>query len=171
MWATNDFERRWIGIAEGRLGLPVDEAAIYERARAMRAEAVRDTARKLAAAAKRLFAAPKPAAAAIAISPLDHPRYRAELQHAEAVADAIVAVSRAVANLPNALKEWRVRRRTYAELMSLDDRTLADIGITRGEIGQIAAGRYVPALRGAAKLVGRPALVGATNSNRPKLAA
>ncbi len=170
MWATNDFERRWIGIAEGRLGLPVDEVAIYERARAMRAEAVRDTARKLAAAAKRLFAAPKPAAA-IDLSPLEHPRYRAEMQHAEAVAEAIVAISRAVANLPNALKEWRVRRRTFAELMSLDDRTLADIGITRGEIAQVAAGRYAPTLRGAARLVGRPALVGATNSNQPKLAA
>ena len=58
MWATNDIDRRWIGIAEGRLGLPVDEVEIYARARAMRAQVMRDTVRGLAAAAKRLLAAP-----------------------------------------------------------------------------------------------------------------
>ena len=170
MWATNDIDRRWMGIAEGRLGLPVDEVEIYARARAMRAQAMRDTARNLASAAKRLLAPPKPATT-VAASPLEHPRYRAEMQHAEAVADAIVAVSRAVANLPNALKTWRLRRQTHAELMSLDDRTLADIGITRGEIAQVAAGRYVPATRSGATTFGRPKLVGATNANQPKLAA
>ena len=170
MWATNDIDRRWMGIADGRLGLPVDEVEVYARARAMRAEVMRDTVRNLAAAAKRLLAAPKPVAN-VAASPLEHPRYRAEMQHAEAVADAIVTVSRAVANLPNALKAWRLRRQTYAELMALDDRTLADIGITRGEITQVAAGHYVPALRSGAAKFGRPVLVGATNANQPKLAA
>ncbi len=33
-------------------------------------------------------------------------------------------------------------RRTYAELAQLDDRTLADLGITRGDIPAIAAGLY-----------------------------
>ena len=40
-------------------------------------------------------------------------------------------------------KSWNERRQTFAELDSLDDRTLADIGINRAEIGQIAAGHYV----------------------------
>jgi uncharacterized protein YjiS (DUF1127 family) len=30
--------------------------------------------------------------------------------------------------------DWRQRQRAYAELASLDDRSLADIGITRSEI-------------------------------------
>ena len=33
-------------------------------------------------------------------------------------------------------------RRTYAELAQLDDRTLADVGITRGDIPAIASGIY-----------------------------
>ena len=32
------------------------------------------------------------------------------------------------------LAGWRRRQRAYAELFSLDDRSLADIGITRSEI-------------------------------------
>jgi uncharacterized protein YjiS (DUF1127 family) len=34
-------------------------------------------------------------------------------------------------------------RRTYAELAALDDRTLADLGISRSDIPAIAAGTYV----------------------------
>jgi uncharacterized protein YjiS (DUF1127 family) len=41
------------------------------------------------------------------------------------------------------LKAWNERRRTQVELEQLDDRTLADIGVSRSEIGQIAAGHYV----------------------------
>jgi uncharacterized protein YjiS (DUF1127 family) len=40
-------------------------------------------------------------------------------------------------------KAWNERRRTYTELEQLDDRILADIGVNRGEIGQIAQGHYV----------------------------
>jgi uncharacterized protein YjiS (DUF1127 family) len=41
------------------------------------------------------------------------------------------------------LKAWNERRRTHTELSQLDDRILADIGVNRAEIGQIAAGHYV----------------------------
>lgn len=37
-------------------------------------------------------------------------------------------------------KRWRAYRRTYNELVSLDDRTLADINISRSEIPGIARG-------------------------------
>ncbi len=36
--------------------------------------------------------------------------------------------------LATALAGWRRRRQAYAELYALDDRSLADIGITRSEI-------------------------------------
>lgn len=37
----------------------------------------------------------------------------------------------------HAFSEWSRRRRTAAELNALSDRELADIGITRGDIGAI----------------------------------
>jgi uncharacterized protein YjiS (DUF1127 family) len=40
----------------------------------------------------------------------------------------------------HAVAEWRRRRRAYAELMSLDDRTLADIGIRRSQIAGVVFG-------------------------------
>ena len=39
-----------------------------------------------------------------------------------------------------AFAEWRRRQRTYAELMALDDRSLADIGIDRSQIPALVAG-------------------------------
>lgn len=36
------------------------------------------------------------------------------------------------------MRRWRTYRRTYNELVSLDDRTLADINISRSEIPGIA---------------------------------
>ncbi len=36
--------------------------------------------------------------------------------------------------LSASLTDWRQRQRAYAELAALDDRSLADIGITRSEI-------------------------------------
>lgn len=39
-----------------------------------------------------------------------------------------------VHRLSEAYAAWRRRERAYAELASLDDRALADIGITRSEI-------------------------------------
>ncbi len=37
------------------------------------------------------------------------------------------------------IKRWRMYRRTYNELAALDDRTLADINISRAEIPGIAS--------------------------------
>ena len=42
----------------------------------------------------------------------------------------------------HALADWRRRQRAYAELMALDDRSLADIGIRRSEIPAIVEGNY-----------------------------
>lgn len=39
---------------------------------------------------------------------------------------------------------WRARRVAYAELSALDDHMLSDIGISRGEIPGIVAGRLAP---------------------------
>ena len=44
-----------------------------------------------------------------------------------------IAAGRAVA-------DWHRRQRAYAELMALDDRCLADIGIHRTQIGALVAG-------------------------------
>lgn len=40
-----------------------------------------------------------------------------------------------------AVSEWGQRRRMAAELHALTDRELADIGLTRGEIGHVIRGR------------------------------
>ena len=50
-----------------------------------------------------------------------------------------------------AFSDWRRRERTYAELMTLDDHSLADIGIHRSQIGAFvqgfdASGPLAPAL-------------------------
>ena len=40
----------------------------------------------------------------------------------------------------SALARWRQRHRAYGELMALDDRSLADIGIRRSEIPAVIEG-------------------------------
>jgi uncharacterized protein YjiS (DUF1127 family) len=50
----------------------------------------------------------------------------------------------------NGIKEWRRRQRAYAELMALDDRSLADIGIHRSQIPAIVEGARVAAPEAAA---------------------
>jgi uncharacterized protein YjiS (DUF1127 family) len=56
----------------------------------------------------------------------------------------------------NAWKGWRDRQRAYDELMALDDRSLADIGIHRSQIPAIVEGARVAAPEAAA--VKAPAL-------------
>jgi uncharacterized protein YjiS (DUF1127 family) len=41
-----------------------------------------------------------------------------------------------------AIARWRQRQRAYGELMALDDRSLADIGIRREEIRAIVEGAH-----------------------------
>jgi len=58
-------------------------------------------------------------------------------------AGAIATAYGAVAGLVARLRAWNERRMTFAELDALDDRILADIGLSRAEIDQVAAGHYV----------------------------
>jgi uncharacterized protein YjiS (DUF1127 family) len=41
-----------------------------------------------------------------------------------------------------AFTEWRRKQQAYAELMALDDRSLADIGVRRSEIPAIVEGYH-----------------------------
>jgi uncharacterized protein YjiS (DUF1127 family) len=45
-----------------------------------------------------------------------------------------------IAAARNAFAEWRRRQLAYAELMALDDRSLADIGLHRSEIPAVVDG-------------------------------
>jgi uncharacterized protein YjiS (DUF1127 family) len=53
------------------------------------------------------------------------------------------AMSGILSGLFGALRSWNARRRTEAALRDLDDRILADIGLSREEIRQIARGHYL----------------------------
>ncbi|MDX1654856.1 MAG: DUF1127 domain-containing protein, partial [Candidatus Competibacteraceae bacterium] len=44
-------------------------------------------------------------------------------------------------------KAWRQRRAYIRELMELDDHALADIGLVRGDLREIARGTFDPAIR------------------------
>ncbi|MGQ0663338.1 MAG: DUF1127 domain-containing protein [Pseudomonadota bacterium] len=77
------------------------------------------------------------------------------------------AMARLFAGIAARYRAWRRRQRAYDELMSLDDRALADIGLSRGDIPAVAAGRYVP-FRG---LVGTAESAPPSNANRPNIAA
>lgn len=51
-----------------------------------------------------------------------------------------------IATAGHAAAEWRRKQRAYAELMSLDDRALADIGVHRSQIPAMVDGsREAPA--------------------------
>lgn len=40
------------------------------------------------------------------------------------------------------IRRWREHGRVLNELQSMDDRQLADIGLSRGDIESVAAGRF-----------------------------
>ncbi len=57
-------------------------------------------------------------------------------------------IGRALAAVGTALVTWPERRATYESLRMLNDRELADIGLTRGDIGRVfEPGFKVPARR------------------------
>lgn len=101
-------------------------------------------------------------------------RDKALLARGEAIADVFAmiggAIARVVAKIYAPLKTWAIERATRDELLSLDDRTLADIGLTRGDIPQVASGLWVPENRLAQIRAAQP--VAASNvNNRPQVAA
>jgi uncharacterized protein YjiS (DUF1127 family) len=49
-----------------------------------------------------------------------------------------------LASAGRAFSDWRRRERAYAELMTLDDHSLADIGIHRSQIGGLVEGVRMP---------------------------
>ncbi len=42
----------------------------------------------------------------------------------------------------NVVRRWREQGRLLNELQSMDDRQLADIGLSRGEIQSVASGKF-----------------------------
>ena len=101
-------------------------------------------------------------------------RDKALMARGEAIADMVAALTRlfgsVAAKLYAPVKHWAIERATRDELMSLDDRTLADIGLTRGDIPQVAAGLWVPENRLAQIRAAKPVLASNVN-NRPQVAA
>jgi uncharacterized protein YjiS (DUF1127 family) len=67
----------------------------------------------------------------------------------------------------NAWSGWRARQRAYGELMALDDRSLADIGIRRSDIPAIIEGFHEKA-RGEPVEAPNPAM--ALSARQTKLA-
>ncbi len=101
-------------------------------------------------------------------------RDKALMARGEAIAEVFAALGQVVRTVAGKLyapiKNWAVERATRDELMSLDDRTLADIGLTRGDIPQVAAGLWVPENRLAQIRAAKPAPASNVN-NRPQVAA
>ena len=69
----------------------------------------------------------------------------ARVERAEYVGSAIGAgiatLTRAVKNLAGDFAEWRAKRQAEAELAQLDDRMLADLGLSRSQISAAIDGR------------------------------
>jgi len=98
---------------------------------------------------------------------------RAQVAQAEKIADLLIAAGNGVKRVALAVwapvAEWQAYRAAYNELAALDDRTLADIGINRGDIAHVAKGAWVAqAETGATVTDTAPA---AANLNRPRIAA
>lgn len=78
------------------------------------------------------------------LSPLENdPILLAHRMRAETVAMFFRFVASKVKAAAAPLLRWRERQRIIAELSVLTDTELADLGITRSDIGSVAAGQYV----------------------------
>jgi uncharacterized protein YjiS (DUF1127 family) len=109
-----------------------------------------------------------------ATSEIDHVAITkaARRMQAEQIAKLIRAIGRGLKALAAPYKVWREYQDTYAELSQLDDRMLADIGITRSDIPRVAAGLWAPQARmeRVVKIgLGKPKAE--ANVNRPQVAA
>lgn len=51
-------------------------------------------------------------------------------------------IARAVRGSHEVISRWHSRRKTYVRMMSLDDRLLEDIGVTRGDLWSAANGDF-----------------------------
>ncbi len=100
-------------------------------------------------------------------------RDKALMARGEHIADVITGIAAAVRAVFNPLysrvKNWAAEQATRDELMTLDERTLADIGLTRGDIPRVAAGLWVPENRLAQVRAATPKAP--SNLNRPQIAA
>lgn len=99
----------------------------------------------------------------------------ARRMQAEEFAKLFRKLGRGIAKLLNAVlmpyQVWREYQATYRELSALDDRMLADIGISRTDIPRVAAGLWVPENRVERVVQQRPAPQRSANVNRPQVAA
>jgi len=102
--------------------------------------------------------------------------HAARRMQAEEFAKLVRKLGRGLMSLASALampyKVWRDYQETYRELSELDDRMLADIGISRSDIPRVAAGVWAAETQ-VADLVKRDAATpaGANTNNRPTAAA
>ena len=67
----------------------------------------------------------------------------AQRERALAFAELLKLIGNKISGLSQKYVAWNSRREATAQLMSLDDRMLADIGIGRGDIQSSMAGRMV----------------------------
>jgi uncharacterized protein YjiS (DUF1127 family) len=148
---------------------------LREQAYLERGERIADIASNVVVAFRKLLAEPATAQRELPLESYKlSVREQAYLARGEKLADALIWVgttARKVASwLYAPVKAWRSETLTRDELMLLDDRTLADIGLTRGDIPRVAAGLWVPENRLAqVSRADRP--VSVSNVNKPPLAA
>lgn len=142
-----------------------------EQARMAQGEAIAENTTKAFNVVKGFFAT-RPETTAVNTFKMNE-QDTARLAQAEAIADAVIAISSVVRKTAAAIyapvKAWRIQLRTREELDGLDDRALADIGLTRGDIRRVAAGLWVPENRSAQIVFTAP--VPASNFNKPQIAA
>jgi uncharacterized protein YjiS (DUF1127 family) len=66
------------------------------------------------------------------------------VQQKRAQEDWVMVLVNLLISARKAFSEWRRRERAYAELMALNDHSLADIGIRRSQIGALVEGDLAP---------------------------